>query len=280
MQPLTAAPVPTYASAYKSLGSVYDPQVKQVNTQIAQLAPQEQAQLSALDQAKANAFRDIGAQANSRGMLFSGFTPDQEAVYTGTKYLPAVAQTRATFQNSRNSLLDTINKLNAARAADARDYVTKGQQAYNDALYKNAQLGLAQQRLAISAARASSGGSGGLTAYQSYQIGRNNAADAAKVAAQYKVVGKGFGTSKTSAAGGYSFVGPNGRPVSMAEYVDGSGAGGQGVIDLLSNGSSYDRWVLQNAAKDKNFQKAVKSEDYGLLTKTIAKHDKGGYYGF
>lgn len=153
MQPLTAAPVPTYQAAYSSLGAAYDPQVKTIQAS-------EVPALSALDQAKVNAFRDITNAANAKGMLFSGFTPDQEATYTGTKYLPAVA-------NLKTSIANAVNKLNAERVTQAQDIVTKGQQAANDAAYKNMQLALSQQRNSIAASKV---GSGGLTPKQTLDV--------------------------------------------------------------------------------------------------------------
>lgn len=147
--------VPSYDQAYGSLGSVYDPQVSQVNTEIAQLQPQQDAQQASLDQAKVNAFRDITTAANNKGMLFSGFTPDQQAQYVGTKYLPAVANLKTTFQNNKNSLLEKINAINADRALKAQGIVSTAQSTRADTAYKNAQLALKASTI-----RASSGGSG------------------------------------------------------------------------------------------------------------------------
>jgi hypothetical protein len=138
--------VPNYGDAYNSLGNVYDPQTSQVNTEIAQLAPQQAAQQSALDQAKVNAFQDINSQANSKGLLFSGFTPGQQAVYTGTKYLPAVANLQTSFNNTKNTLLDKINQINAQRATQAQGIVSSATTAAQNAQYKNAQLTLSQQK--------------------------------------------------------------------------------------------------------------------------------------
>jgi hypothetical protein len=145
--------IPTYDQAYGSLGAVYDPQVKSVQSQIDQLPGQEQATLSSLDQAKANAFRDIANSANSKGMLFSGFTPDQEATYTGEKYLPAYAAAKAATVNARTSLTDKINQIQSARAKDALGIVSSAQSTASTNAYKNAQLQLSAARLANSQAK-------------------------------------------------------------------------------------------------------------------------------
>ena len=140
--------VPTLDQANQSLGATYDPQVQAVQSQIAQLQPQQDAQQASLDQAKVNAFRDITSSANSKGMLFSGFTPDQQARYIGTKYLPAVANLQSTFQNNKNTLLDKINQINAARANQAQNIVSTANTAATNNAYKNAQLNLSYARLA------------------------------------------------------------------------------------------------------------------------------------
>lgn len=144
--------VPTQQQAYDSLGAVYDPQTSLINTQIAQLQPQQDAQQSALDQAKVNAFRDIDTSANAKGVLFSGFSPDEQARYVGTKYLPAVANLKATYQNNKNTLLGKINEINANRTQQAQGIVTDAQAAAAKTAYDNA-------RLAVSASKSSGGSS-------------------------------------------------------------------------------------------------------------------------
>ena len=77
---------------YAALGSVFDPQEQLIQQQMSQLPGQAQAQRSALEQAKVNAFRDITSQARGRGVYFSGFRPEEEARYTGATFLPALAE--------------------------------------------------------------------------------------------------------------------------------------------------------------------------------------------
>jgi len=254
--------VPTYQDTYNSLGSVYDPQTQLVQSQLNDLPNQEQTQMSSLDQAKANAFKDITSSANSRGMLFSGYSPDNQAIYTGTKYLPAVANLKTSINNTKNTLLDTINKINAARSNAATSAVNTAQKAADTNAYKNATL-------AISASKA--GGSGGLT--QSQLLTQES---------KYKIAPKIATTSGSSPnySGGYAFQGPNGQPINMASYLAGSGSSGQDLINLLSGGSSYDKSVLTKASKTPAFQKAVQGEDYGALVAAIKKYDTGNYYGF
>lgn len=144
--------VPTYQAAYDSLGGAYQPSADLINQQLAQVPTDEQTTLSSLDQAKANAFRDIGNAANAKGMLFSGFTPDQQAQYIGTKYLPAVAAAKTAALNQKTTLEGKLNDLSVARSTAANDIVSKATAAAQAAAYKNAQLAISQQKAATAAA--------------------------------------------------------------------------------------------------------------------------------
>lgn len=93
---------------YNQLAPVYDPYRTLVNKQIADLAPQEEAALSGLEQARLNAFRDIGVTARGRGMQFSGFSPEQEARYTGATYLPALANVKGKYAEQRTALQNAL----------------------------------------------------------------------------------------------------------------------------------------------------------------------------
>lgn len=190
-----------YGNAYNSLGSVYDPQVANVNSQvsnldqtntqqqaaidaqIAGLAPQQAAQQASLDQAKVNAFKDITNSANSKGVLFSGVPIDQQSTYVGTKYLPAVANLQTSFNNQktaftntknsqlsayqqqRTGLLGQINTIQAARSREAQGQV---------AAYQAAQLA-AQKDAETQAYRQSQLGLG----YARLGVSQSNAANTA-----------------------------------------------------------------------------------------------------
>lgn len=250
-----------YSTAYNQLGSVYDPQTHQVQSQIDQLAPQQQAQQASLDQAKVNAFKDITNSANSKGVLFSGVPIDQRATYVGTKYLPAVADLNTSFNNTKNTLLGQINTIQAARVKDAQNTVTGNQAAQSKADYQNAQLALSYARLNNSQ-------------------GNTANSDLAKQQALYKVTGKsvnqisptGTGTVKnTSTNNGYNFTGPNGTPVSLAQYVAGSGGGVDTVLNLLQNGSKYDQNI---------YKQVYNLNDPNAILSKIQKLDTAKAYGF
>lgn len=236
--------VPSYDQAYGGLGAVYDPQVSSVNTQIADLPRQQQAVQASLDQAKVNAFKDITAGSNARGVLFSGVPVDQQATYVGTKYLPAVANNVTSFNNTKTTLLDKINAINAQRASQAQGIVSSAQTASQNAAYKNATLALSAQRASTSSSKAA-------------------ASAASKLAGQFKVAKFG--------SGNYKFTGPNGTPTNLAGFLDGSGGGVDDLKSLLANGSSY----------DKNIYNQVKGlNDPSQIAAAVAKLDKQNFYGF
>lgn len=146
-----------YQSVFDSLEGQYQPQVYQLQNEVADLPRQQQAVTDSLNQAKVNAFKDITNSANAKGVLFSGVPIDQQSTYVGTKYLPALAQNQTAFQNTKNTLLGQINTLQAARQRHAQDNVSAYQKAQQDNAYKQAQLALGYARLGVSQQRANQG---------------------------------------------------------------------------------------------------------------------------
>lgn len=121
MQPPT---VRTLDQLTTDTNAIYDPQRANINTQIANAGTRLGEQEAGLNAAQTNAFGNITQAAASRGALFSGFTPDQQARYTAEKYLPALAGLRTaneqTIQGLNNNLL-TINADQRQKAYDTRE---------------------------------------------------------------------------------------------------------------------------------------------------------------
>lgn len=63
------------------------------------------AQEQGLTATKDKTFKQIGQASQNKGMFFSGFTPNEEADYTASTYLPALAQLQATIAQTRSNLL-------------------------------------------------------------------------------------------------------------------------------------------------------------------------------
>lgn len=95
------------------LNAVYDPQKQNYNNQIASLDPSMQAEEKGLQAAKEDAFSQITAGANRRGLLFSGIPLEEQARYTGTQYLPSVANLKSRYATQRFNLQDALAKITA-----------------------------------------------------------------------------------------------------------------------------------------------------------------------
>lgn len=148
-QPLPPNPTVDYGTAYNELGSTYDPQVQQTQTQIDALPGQQATALSSLDQAKANAFKDNALTSNAKGVLFSGYTPQANQDYTANTYNPSVDKLNTTVAANKQSLLDKINDINNQRAGQAENLVESTTAA-------NAKVAAANAKAATKAAQPTS----------------------------------------------------------------------------------------------------------------------------
>lgn len=139
MPPPTNNPTPTtnLQTAYDEEAAQYQPLVDQVGVQLQALPGQQASALSSFDQAKANAFKDNSLTANSRGVLFSGYTPAQNDAYTTNTYNPAVKNLNDKTAATSQSLQDKITSINQERANAAQSLVT-GTQNAQDAAAKSA----------------------------------------------------------------------------------------------------------------------------------------------
>lgn len=147
------APTVDYATAYNEVGNQFAAQLGQIQTQqqqaledkntaLAQLGQTKTTNLSALDQAKANAFKNDALTSNARGLLYSGYTPYTNDQYVQNSYNPNVAkvntaydtgvqQTNTNYDRTAQSLQDKIAQINQDRANAANTLVlnTQSQQA-------------------------------------------------------------------------------------------------------------------------------------------------------
>jgi hypothetical protein len=152
---------------YNQIAGIYDPQRAIIAQQRAALEPAMQSQISALEQAKINAYRDIGTTARARGMQFSGFSPEQEARYTGATYLPALANVKAQYAAGMTSLDKALADIATAQGTQAlnlyqgeKTYQRQQETQQKEFDWKAAQAELDRQaNLRIANARASSSSS-------------------------------------------------------------------------------------------------------------------------
>lgn len=148
------------------------PQQAQLDTEVASNDASGSAQTAGLNTAKTNAFGDIEQAANNKGMYFSGFSPDAEAKYTGSTYLPALAKLQSTISATRDTLLGKKADLSAAASTSALSTQQDEQKtldAYN-----------AQQEQEAATARAAAA----QQAFEASENAKNRAASAATSAAK------------------------------------------------------------------------------------------------
>lgn len=86
-------------------GQAIAPQNQLIDESINQNASAGLAQEAGLAATQKKAFGQIEQGAQNKGMFFSGFSPDEQANYTSTTYLPALAQLQATIAKTRSDLL-------------------------------------------------------------------------------------------------------------------------------------------------------------------------------
>lgn len=103
----------------KQLAQIYTPQEQFLQQQYEATLPQFAAQEASLQQAKLNAFRDIGDVAQRRGMFFSGFQPTEQARYVGEKFLPGLAAVEQGRQQAKLGMLEALTGLRT-KAAEQR----------------------------------------------------------------------------------------------------------------------------------------------------------------
>lgn len=202
---------PDYQNIYNALNTVYDPNRQLINTQLSSLPGEETAAMSSLEQAKVNAFKDISNRANASGMLFSGFRPNEEATYTGEKFLPALAGVKSASENRKLTLLEALNNI--------------GKEQTNTALgqYKTIQDRAAEESRFTRQLEADR------------ENARISAASNATVVDPYKGFNAVVNKTSKGKATGTSFFGPGNQPITAAQYYSATGTGIQGVENFLQN---------------------------------------------
>lgn len=95
----------------EELESAYAPQKKQYQEQISALPSYYATQAAGLEQARQNAFQDIVRRANARGVVYSGAPIQEQQVYTGERYLPALAGLRQQESGQAFTLQQALGKI-------------------------------------------------------------------------------------------------------------------------------------------------------------------------
>lgn len=215
-----------------------------------------------------------GLQGNDMGNLFARTNQAQSIIeQTRANKLASIATAEGNADINMNSQLAALAPKYQSLEAD---YANKAYGAavtqYDTDAYRQQQLQLKQSEDAAT------------NAYRQQDLALRAQTAGNSVANKYKAVGKstyvtspnGNQVKNTSTSNGYDFTGPNGQPINMAEYVSGKN-GGQinvnDVLDLLQNGSSYDRQIYRQV-------QASGQTDPNKILQVIAQEDKKNYYGF
>lgn len=96
----------------RELDASYNPQKQSINERIAALPAQADAEIEGLKGQQTQAFDDILSGARSRGLGFSGIPLSEQAKYTSSQFLPAVARVRQSQNENQRSLSDALNGIN------------------------------------------------------------------------------------------------------------------------------------------------------------------------
>lgn len=194
-----------------SLDSVYSPQVESVRKRQSLIPQQVQAEEQGLEAKKTQAFGDILGGARRRGLGFSGIPLGEQATYTATEFLPALARLKQSGREQAMSLEDAILGIQERRNA-------QGQQIYQyeTSLAEQRRQFNEQQKLARETARQSAAaGNSWLNA-----LGGGNESPFGAIQRQDK---------------GFNFTDSLGNPISAAAYAAATGTPFRQILQTMAN---------------------------------------------
>lgn len=244
--PLEAAEQTTDAATHQANLNTLTEQQSEIGPQYDQALEALQTQLTgetgALNQKYTEALQGnfSGLQGNDLGMLYSKANQDVTSIQTQRANALNEVSTKISNENLTYNANESAltSKYQGEEASDANS-------AYDTALnqYNTQQAELEREEISAS-------GSGGSGLTEDELLGQEE---------KYKAI--------QTDTGHYNFTNANGQPISMAEYIAGSGQGSGAVLDLLQNGTAY----------DKNVYNSVKNLTGDALESALGKYS---VYGF
>lgn len=223
----------TYQQIYDELGSVYDPQANLLRQQQQAIPGQLQAEEQGLQAKQTQAYDDILSGARRRGVAAGGIPMGEQAKYSATEYMPALARLHQSGREQATSLEQAILGIQEKRANQA-------QQNYQ---YDSS---LAEQRRQFDLQQRAAAGNGFSPTYSPSTTNNPKSATAIQRADK-----------------GYNFTDPSGRPISAAAYASvkgipfrtlletmakGGDAGAKQALGFVGNDFGYDPRKIGNAA--------------------------------
>lgn len=155
----------TLAQIISELDPTYQPQIDNIRTQQAAIPGQIQAQEQGLQAKQNDAFGSIMDQSRARGVGFSGIPLGEQARYTGSTYLPALANLRTAGVQQATSLSEAINQINERKNTFGQHIYGQEQDRAEQQRQFNAQMEAQRQQQAearAAASRASAASNAGL----------------------------------------------------------------------------------------------------------------------
>lgn len=187
----------TLDSIIKSLDATYNPSRQLINERITGMPAEQDAEISGLNATKDQAFDSITNNARDRGMGFSGIPLQEQAKYTASEFLPAVARTKTAFTDRKTSLIDALNNIGIDQRKTAQGmFDTQTQMDF-------------QREQAAAAKRAQDASNAAMSSLYS---GNNPTPPGANTPAAAKIV-------QTQKNGPFSFADASGKPISAAAYA-------------------------------------------------------------
>lgn len=220
---MPAPVVHTLEDTIAKIKAAQQPQYDYLDSLVAQNETSGTAQVQGIDAAKTGAFGQIAQAATNKGMTFSGFTPNEQASYLGSTYLPQLAKLQEAITGTRKSLFGKKADLTTQASTSAID-INRSEQsaldAYNAELEKQARdASEAERQRQFTAAENSKD--------RQLSASNNARSNAASAKSSGPVLSK-------NAQGGWS-VSDN---MDLAQYARATGAD---LITLLSQGDAKDR---------------------------------------
>lgn len=203
-----------------------------------------------------------GLQGNDMGQMFSKAN-QQQAIISETRAnkLNSITTAEGNADINYNAGIASLTpKYQSMEEQYAQSGYGSAVKDYNTQAYQQEQLQMRQEALDETARHNSA---------TEYDSAANRAQSAANSdASKYSV--------KQQSGGNYLFKGPNGQPVSMAQYLEGASQGDGKVwtrtaLNVLQNGTAYDKAIYQKAIQAFN--------NHGDVASTIAKYDTKNAYG-
>lgn len=211
------------------LGSVYNPQIDSLRQQQSAIPQQISSEEQGLQAKQTDAFDQILGGARRRGLGFSGIPLQEQARYTSTEFLPALARLRQSGRQQASGLEDAIlgvqerrNTLaNQLRQAETDNDLRERQFAFDQQKYRDA---LEESRRQLEAANraARSGGGGGYGGF-----GGGGSGGGGSSASFAKAIQRGDK--------GFNFTDNQGRAISAAQYSALKGIPFRNLLQTMAN---------------------------------------------